>query len=63
MFFEVSFVLGRYPLYFLRNEGIFVATLDIKEGEMGVSDFNFILTSSVATWVWMLPFNHKLAPL
>ena len=38
-------------------------TLDIKEGEMGVSDFNFILTSSVATCVWMLPFNHKLAPL
>ena len=32
---------------FLRNEGIFVATLDVKGGGAGVSDSNVILTLSV----------------
>ena len=41
-------LIKKYDFFvFLRDEGIFVATLDVKEG--GSSDSNFILTLSMAT--------------
>ena len=43
-------LIKRYDFFvFLRNEEIFVATLDVKEGGVGVSDSNVILTLSVTT--------------
>ena len=43
-------MLKKYEFFvFLRNEGIFVATLDVRGRGKGVSDSNVILTLSVAT--------------
>ena len=60
--FEVSWYswkLKKYDLFvFLRNEGIFVATLDVKGEWVGDSDSNVILTLSMVTWVWMSPLKQ-----
>ena len=48
-------LIEKYFFVFLRNEGIFVATLDVKEGGVEVSDSNVILTLSVTTCVYMSP--------
>ena len=63
---KCSFEVSWYPLYliqkydffsFLQNEGIFAATLDVKEEGVGVSDYNVILMLSMATLVWMSPLR------
>ena len=51
-------LIKKYDFFvFLRNEGIFVATFDIKEPGVEVSDSNVILMLSMATWVWMSPLT------